>query len=285
MVRYTLKRKRSRQTTASGGAEPAISAKIIDQASTQVLHITLPPNTSVLTNQNTMSFMSGHLKTTASIGGSKEPQEPQEGGGMLNALKRAVSGQSFLINKVVNPSSETAELTLSPNMPSAITQLTLKPGEEWKISPGCILAATPNVTISGSLNIIDNFKASFVTNTAVYSTALIKEGTESGYVWISGYGGIDKRDITPSETPFILNNGIFLAMPTKFWKAYIDVGTAHGLMDSIMTNLGIVMKIQKKKSDTNPAPTIPLYMQTINIANMQHMIKSIAAEQVNKRIQ
>ncbi len=277
MARYTLKRKRT-----SGGAAPSFTAKIIDQASTQILQITLPPNTSILTNQNTMSFMSGHLKTTASIGGF---QEPQEGSGMLNALKRAVSGQSFLINKVINPSSETAELTLSPNMPSAITELTLKPGEEWKISPGCILAATPNVAISGSLNILDNFKASFVTGTAVYSTAVVKEGTSPGSVWITGYGGIDKRNITPSETPFILNNGIFLAMPTKFWKAYVDVGTAHGLLDSIMTNLGIVMKIQKKSSDTTLAPTFPLYMQTINIANMQNMIKTIAAEQVNRRIQ
>jgi uncharacterized protein (AIM24 family) len=277
MARYTLKRKRT-----SGGAVPSFTAKIIDQASTQILQITLPPNTSILTNQNTMSFMSGHLKTTASIGGF---QEPQEGSGMLNALKRAVSGQSFLINKVVNPSSETAELTLSPNMPSAITELTLKPGEEWKISPGSILAATPNVAISGSLNILDNFKASFVTGTAVYSTAVVKEGTNSGSVWITGYGGIDKRNITPSETPFILNNGIFLAMPTKHWKSYVDVGTAHGFLDSLMTNLGIVMKIQKKTSDTTPAPTFPLYMQTINIANMQKMIKTIAAEQVNRRIQ
>lgn len=279
MVRYTLKRKR-------GGSTPTIQAKIVDQASTQVLQITLPPNTSLLTNQNTMSYMSGHLKTTAGVGGSLEQEQQfQDGAGIMNAFKRVVSGQSFLINKVVNPSNETAELTLSPSMPSAITELTLKSGEEWKICPGSVLAATSNVIISGSLNIIDNFKASFVTNTAVYTSVVVKEGTESGRVWITGYGGIDKRNITPSETPFILNNGVFLAMPTKFWKSYVDVGTAHGLLDSIMTNLGIVMKIQKKKSDTTPAPTIPLYMQTINVANLQHMIQSIAAEQVNKRIQ
>jgi uncharacterized protein (AIM24 family) len=267
-----MRRRRVRKTRRGGSQTPStIIARIVDQASTQVLNITIPPNATLITDQNTMSFMSGNLKTNAQMGGD------QNGAGIFNALKRAISGENFFVNRVTNMSNEMAEITLSPTIPSAIVEIDILPGEEWKVYPGSMIAATSNVHVSGSINIFDNFKTSFVTDTAIYTTLVVKEGDTPGKIWLSGFGGIEKREIVPSSTPFVLNNGTFLAMPTKYWNKYVRVGTAGGILQSFTTSLGFVMKIQAPDAaDQNP-PKIPIYMQTLNIRNFQQMIKTIAS--------
>lgn len=266
-----------------GGAD--IEAAIVDQASTQVLRITLPPGSALITDQNTMSFMSGALKTTATMGGSYAPYAAK-GAGFFNALKRAFAGESFLVNQVTNPSSEPADITLSPTIPSAIAELVVQPGEEWKLYPGAMMAATSNVRVSGSLNIFENFKSSFVTGSALYTSVSVPAGGAAGRVWISGFGGIDKRDIVPTQTPFVLNNGVFLAIPARYWGTYVKVGTAGSITDAILTDIGFVMKIQAPNTSPDVThPTIPLYMQTINIHNFQTMIKTIAAAEVDRKTQ
>jgi uncharacterized protein (AIM24 family) len=272
-------KRRTRKLRGGDVGNAEITATIVDQASTQVLRLTMPPGAALQTDQNTMAFMTGQLKTTASMGGSR--QGAQKGAGFFNAFKRIISGESFFVNQVVNQSQETAEITLSPTIPSAIAELVVQPGEEWKLYPGAMMAATPNVRVSGSLNIFENFKSSFVTGSAVYTSVSVPAGGAAGRVWISGFGGIEKRDITPSTTPFILNNGVFLAMPAQHWGNYVKVGTAGGILDSFMTSIGFVMKIQASAEGTHP--TIPLYMQTINIHNFENMIKTIAAAEVSSQ--
>lgn len=277
----TPRRRSARPTRRHVGGDygdgSGITAAIVDQASTQVVRFTMPPGSALVTDQNTMSFMTGHLVTTATMDGG----ERQKGSGFFNALKRAVTGESFLINRVRNPTQEVAEMTLAPPTPSAIAEITIAPGEEWKVYPGSMMAATPNVKVTGSINIFENFKTSFVTDTAVYTTLSVPAGGTPGRAWISGFGGIEKRDITPSSTPFVLNNGTFLAMPSRHWGTYVTVGTAGGILDSFVTNLGFVMKIQAPANDT-ALPTIPVYMQTLNIRNFQQMIRDIARTEAEK---
>lgn len=269
--------RKTRKTKARKGGAQEIKATILDQASTQVLRIEVPPGASLIADQNTMAYMSGELKAVARTGGATN------GGGFMNAFKRAVTGQSFFVNEFTNPTNTVAEITLSPFIPSAIAEITIQPDEEWKVHPGCVLAATPNVRISGSLNIFDNFRASFVTQTAVYSTVGLKEGsTTPGRAWISGFGGIEQRTIKPTQTPFILNNGTFLAMPAKYWNAYVDVGTPGSLLDSFMTNIGFVLKIQDKSKGSVPPPSIPVYIQSINVHNFKQMIRTIASAEAQK---
>ncbi len=256
-----------------GGAE--VTGTILDQASTQVLRITMPPGAALVTDQNTMAYMTGQLQTSVQMGGQ---QKAQEGAGFLNALKRTFSGESFFVNQVTNPSNETAEITLAPSIPSAITEIALEPEEEWKMYPGCLLAATSNVSVSGSLNVFQNFRSSFVTGSAMYTT--VKATGGPGRAWICGFGGIEKRDITTSNTPFILNNGTFLAMPAKYWDSHVDVGTAGGILNAFLTDIGFVMKIQNRRGA--PSVTIPLYMQSLNIRNFQQMIKTIAATEAKR---
>jgi uncharacterized protein (AIM24 family) len=258
----------------AGGAE--FIATIVDHASTQVLRVTMPPGSSIITDQNTMAYMSGHLKTAATMGGS------QEGGGWLNAFKRSITGESFLINQVVNNTNETGEMTLAPQIPSAIAEVVIAPGEEWKVYPGSVLAATSNVRISGNINPFGSILTSFVTDTATYSTVSVPEGTTPGKAWICGFGGVEKRDITPSSIPFVMNNGTFLAMPLRYWDKYVNVGHHNTAVGAFVTDIGLVMTIQGSDSDPTP-PTFSVYMQPLNLRNYHTMIKQIAGTNTVKK--
>ncbi len=210
--------------------------------------------------------MSGQLKTVSSVGS-----------GLWNAIKRGITGESFLSNIVSNPSQETAELVLAPPLAGAITELTIQPGTTWRLYPGSFMAATPNVKMTGSL--FDSFQLSLATDTTVYTSVEVPAGGEPGRVWIYGFGGIEEKTITPTSTPYILNNGTFLAMPHKtsqgnLWDAYVSVGTPGSLMESFLTQIGFVMKIQAKEGQT--APSFPLYTQTLNIENLKHFVRGIS---------
>jgi uncharacterized protein (AIM24 family) len=228
----------------------------------------IPPGGSLITDQNTLAYMSGHLKTNASTGT-----------GLWNAIKRGITGESFLSNIVSNPSQETAELVLAPPLAGAIVELTVQPGELWRLYPGSFLAATPNVKISGSLNMFDSFRVSFVMDTFVYTSVEVPAGSDAGRVWIYGFGGIEKKTITPTTVPYILNNGTFLAMPHKtaqgnLWDSYVSVGTPGSLTQAFLTNIGLVMKIQTKEGQTTTE--FPLYTQTLNIENLKRFVGDIA---------
>ena len=263
-------RRKTRRGKQGGNlnSSDTLQATILDQAATQVLKFLVPPGASLITDQNTLAYMSGQLKTEASTGT-----------GLWNALKRGITGESFLSNMVSNPSQETAELVLSPPLAGAIVELSIAPGEVWRLYPGSFLAATPNIKVSGSLNMFDSFRVSFVMDTFVYTSVETLPNTGPGRVWIYGFGGIEQKTITPTSTPYILNNGTFLAMPHKtaqgnLWDSYVSVGTPGSLMQAFLTNIGLVMKIQTKEGQT--APSFPLYTQTMNIEHLKRFIGNIA---------
>ena len=265
--RQSNRRRRQSRRQKAGAAE--LQATILDQASTQVLKFLIPPGGSLITDQNTLAYMSGHLKTEASTGT-----------GLWNALKRGITGESFLSNVVTNPSQETAELVLAPSLAGAITEITIQPGTTWRLYPGSFMAATPNVKMTGSLRMYESFRLiSLAGDTIFYTSVEVPAGEEPGRVWIYGFGGIEEKTITPTSTPYILNNGTFLAMPHKttqgnLWDAYVSVGTPGSLMESFLTQIGFVMKIQAKEGQTGPS--FPLYTQTLNIENLKHFVRGIA---------
>ena len=122
--------------TQRGGAKEKpvalkpITAVILDQASTQTLQLKIPPGGSLLTNQNTMMYMEGSLTTEAKVSG------------IWNAIRRGITGQSVLSNLVTNSGDSEAEILLAPSLPGAVVEITIRPGESWKIFPGSFLAGT-----------------------------------------------------------------------------------------------------------------------------------------------
>lgn len=282
---------------AKGGAI-ASSYKINPNNGNPTLEITLGPGQSVLTNQDVMIYMDGRVGIDYKIGGhlgplvlrkrhstkkrrtSNKTKKAYRGGGLFDAIKRGITGQSFFQNVMTNPSKEhTMKLVLSTRLPGSITPIHLKPGHVWNIGPGSFMAATMGVNISGNLNILRNFKTAFVGESPVYTRVQLAEGVPAGIVWIGAYGGVEQHNVELANETLFINNGNFLAMPAVMdgvdvWKGAVRVGLPASIAKSFMTDIGFVLKI-----GGSPIPlTIPVYTQTHNPGHLTKLIRDIARD-------
>ena len=238
-----------------------------------ILNFSLEPGTSIITNQETMSYMDGGLVTSATLGA----------GGVWSWFARDVTGSSVLQNLVTNPTPTVRRITLSPLLQGSIVQVNVKKGERWRFADHSFLACTPNLIISGNLNVFSNFRLLFVGQGITYTTVEATDG--DGIVWVSAHGAAVKHEMTlgtADSVPLFINNGCFLGMldykdGIDYWHNYVDVGTANDLFSALFTQLGWVMKIQDKGSLGTPI-TCTVITQSLNPHNFERYVSNIAAK-------
>jgi len=267
-------------SSGSSGLFKELGAEIVNLNGYDVLKFKIAPQASVITNQETLSYMDGGLVTGATMGS----------GSIFSALFRSISGASFLQNSVSNPTQNTLKMTLSPRLQGSLTRIDIQPGETWRVADGSFVAATSNLQISGNINIFSNFRMMFVGENLTYTTATAHQGSP-GSLWISSYGGIEKHEIdmgTGSTVPLFINNGCFLSMldnngAVNFWNDYVSVGTANGLFSAMFTQLGWVMKIQDTVPPRRPGPLkLTVLTQSLNPHNLEKYIANIAQKVVER---
>jgi len=263
----------------TAGPYANLGAQVTNINGYDILKFNMSPGASVITNQETMSYMDGGLSTNATLGSS----------GFFGALLRGLTGSSVLQNAVTNPTQNPLKMILSPLLQGSILQIDIKAGETWRFADKSFLACTPNLNVSGNVNIFSNFRLMFVGENLTYTTISATQG--GGTVWISSFGAIEKHDVvmgTGSTVPLFINNGCFLGMldnngSVNFWNDYVTVGTANGLFSAMFTQLGWIMKIQDSTPPRRPGPiTCTVFTQSLNPHNFEKYIAHIAQQVVNK---
>jgi uncharacterized protein (AIM24 family) len=267
----------SKGTGSSGltsGPYANLGAEVVNSNGYDILRFNMAPTASVITNQDTVSYMDGGLSTGATTGT----------GGLFAAFFRGIAGSSVLQNSVVNPTSNTLKMVLSPMLQGSIIQVDIQAGETWRFADKAFIAATPNLAVSGNINIFSNFRMMFVGENLTYTTVSASQGT-AGTVWVSSYGAIEKHEInmgTGSTVPLFINNGCFLGMldndgVINFWNDYVSVGTANGFFSAMFTQLGWMMKIQDTTPPRRPGPVkVTVLTQSLNPHNLEKYIANIA---------
>jgi uncharacterized protein (AIM24 family) len=256
----------------SDGPFSKLGAKIVNKGGYDILKFELQPGSSVITNQETMAYMDGALSMTGTLGN----------GGLFSGLLRGVTGASVVQNAVTNPTQVPMSIYLSPFLDGSIVQVDLKAGETWKFADKSFMACTPNLKVSGDINIFNNFRLGFAGAGLTYTTV---EAPTDGYVWVSAYGGADFHGIdmgTGTTTPLFINHGCFLGMLSKspsvdFWQDYVRVGTAGGFMNTVLTGTGFIMKIQDSSPPKRPGPVKCVVLtQSLNRSHLEQYVKKIA---------
>jgi uncharacterized protein (AIM24 family) len=179
-------------------------------------------------------------------------------------------------------------MVLSPLTQGSVVQIDVKPGETWRFADKSFIACTPNLNVSGNINIFSNFRMMFVGENLTYTTVSADQGS-AGSIWISCYGAVEKHEInmgSGSSVPLFINNGCFLGMidhdaSHNYWENYVSVGTANGLFSAMFTQLGWVMKIQDTTPSRGAAKCLVL-TQSLNPHNLEKYIASIAQTVVEK---
>jgi len=267
------------QSGIKKGEYTNLGAKIQNLNGFDLLKFEMQPGSSVITNQETMSYMDGGLTTTATTGTT----------GFFGALFRGIAGASVLQNQVQNATSKILTMVISPLLQGSIVQVNVQPGETWRFADRAFLACTPNLGVSGNLNIFSNFRMLFVSENLTYVTVSAKDSP--GVVWVSAHGACETHRLemgTENSSPFYINNGCFLGMldsvgPLNFYKDYVRVGLPSTLFQSMFTQLGFVMKIQDTVPPVRPGPLhVVVLTQSLNPHNLEQFISRIAEAKVNE---
>ena len=252
-----------------------LGAKIVNLNGYDMLKFEIQPNASIITNQDTMSYMDGGLTTVATVGST----------GFFGAILRGVTGSSMLQNKVENLTPDVLTMTLSPLLQGSIIQVDIRAGETWRFADRTFLACTPNLGVTGNVNIFSNFKMIFVGQDVTFVQIFAKD--TDGTVWISAHGACETHMLPmgiETSKPFFINNGCFLGMLSNkdginYYKDYVKVGLPSSLFQSVFTDLGFVMKIQDSKPVIRPGPIQCLVLtQSLNPHNLEKFIHNIAEQ-------
>jgi uncharacterized protein (AIM24 family) len=260
-----------------------IGANIQNQNGFDTLKFDLQPGASIITNQETMSYMDGGLTTTGTTGST----------GVFGALLRGLAGASVIQNQVVNNTQKPLTMVLSPLLHGSIVQVNIKAGETWRLADRCFLACTQNLAVSGNLNIFSNFRMLFVSENLTYVTVSATNGP--GIVWVSAHGACETHTFEmgmgpENSTPFYINNGCFLGMldssnGINYYKDYVKVGLPSSLFQSMFTQLGFVMKIQDTVPPIRPGPIqVVVLTQSLNPHNLEKFITNIVDAKINQAL-
>ena len=254
-----------------------LGARIENLNGFDMLKFEIQPGASLVSNQDTMSYMDGGLTMRATLGT-----------GFFSAVMRGLSGSSVLQNTIENTTSRPLSIVLSPLLQGSIVQVNIKAGESWKFADRSFLACTPNLTVTGNLNIFKNFSMVLVSQNI--SFVKIIAPISDGIVWISAHGACEAHSIvfgTGDPNPFFINNGCFLGMVSEkngidYYQDYVRVGLASSMFNSFFTDLGFVMKIQ----DTVPPKRtghVPLTVltQSLNPHNLEKYISAIVEQKMS----
>jgi len=253
-----------------------IGASIVNKNGYDTLECKLEPGASLITNQDTLCYMEGGIETKATTGSS----------GLGGMFRRAITGSSFFQNSVINNATTIRKIVLSPLLEGSIVEIVIQPGELWRFADKTFLACSPNLQVSGNLNIFRNFRMSFTNGNLTYVT--VSAADTVGVVWVTGYGGVEKHELTMGENsiPLLINNGCFLGMlSTKgdidYWKDYTTLSVPGGVFTAFMTKIGFVMKIGDSTPPKRYNPvTCTVYTQTLNPRNLEEYVDRIARREV-----
>ena len=255
-----------------------LGAKIKNLNGYDILKFEIAPGASLVTNQDTMAYMDGGLTMNATVGKS-----------FFNAILRGISGSSVLQNTVENKTHRSLTIAISPLLQGSIIQVNIKAGESWRFADRSFLACTPNLVVTGNLNIFSNFRMVFVGQNV--SFVQINAPETDGIVWISAHGAAEVHSIefgTGNANPFYINNGCFLGMVAQkngidYFKDYVRVGLASTMFTSFFTDIGFVMKIQDSIPPRRSHPThFTVLTQSLNPHNLEKYISRIVEQHMDR---
>ena len=246
-----------------------------------ILTITVPPNNSVIIEPSNMIHMNGKLVVEPIVQSKHDTYMSKLGTG----LKRIISGNSFFDNQISNHTNEYLKLSVGSLFVGGIVKIEIQPDEVWRFTPSSFLACTSNLIISGDVNIFKNFKGLLGGQSLLYTQVSSKDGN-SGTVWISSYGGVQKHEVQMGEytEKLYINDGNFLGMLSEdkknnidYFLKFVSVGSANGFMKGLITKTALLLKIEDKKpSKENNDKKCIVYTQSLNMRNLNNHIAGIA---------
>lgn len=209
----------------------------------------LKPNQTVFCNSGSMSWMDDKIKAQA-----------KNRSGFFSGMKRMfLTDNSYFTTDYTGISPKGNKITFSPKLPGDIIALPIEPGTGLYISGDGFVAGTNNIVVATKTrwrNMLVN-EDTFMTKISVPA-----DSTSKGMVWVSSYGGIIKKTISPGEK-LKVDTGHFVASSDH---VNYKLGKVGGWMTMVLSGEGLVMTFEATDKP------VTLYLQSRNFMQIVRML-------------
>lgn len=197
-----------KKKTKGGDAPPPdamYDAKLLGDSSSRYVVFKLKQNQAVCADSASLIYMKDGI-TYGSIKIGKDNESMTSA--MLGFFGRKLSGETGFIQQYDGPGT----VALGSSLPGDVTMFAVNPGDTYYLSRGAFIACSPNIRVSGGLNLIGILgigqEEGFVLPTVTTDNSI-------GYIWIGAYGTFERHEI-PQGQSMLINNGQFLAANKKY---------------------------------------------------------------------
>lgn len=173
----------------------------------------------------------GEADAMASMAGSMDMDAKFNGGFLSGLKKRFLGGESLFVNHYTNNTAKPLPLTLAPNTPGDIQQMTLN-GESFCLQPGAYIASTPGIKLGTRWAGL----ASLVGREGLFKLMVSGEGT----VWYGAFGALIEREI---DGQYIVDTGHLVGYEPQI---KLKVQLAGGIFSSFFSGEGLVTRVEGK---------------------------------------
>lgn len=155
-------------------------------------------------------------------------------GGFWKGLTRACAGESYWLEHI-RCDSDSSTMILAANNIGFITQLTIEPGDVWRVHKDGFFASGPHVNIRG--NVQGLLKGLFSRQGFV---VLEVTSTAPSPLFLSSFGAVDCIDLEEGET-FLVDNGHLVAWPSHM-RYDIVAAAKRGYFQSWKSGEGLMCR-------------------------------------------
>ncbi|MHA1146171.1 MAG: TIGR00266 family protein [Candidatus Helarchaeota archaeon] len=208
---------------------------IIFQPSFSLLEVRLKNGQELKTEGGTMAYMDPSLEIKV-IKAAK---------GFWGSLKRALAGETFLLNKII--ANDDGRIGLAPTYIGDISHIPMEQGDNWVVFSGAFMACSSSINASTKFQ---GFKKGFFSGERMFFLDLLAEEGPAD-LFIAASGGFRTFELDKGET-IVIDNGHLVAQEKSVRYEIKKIG---GLKATIFSGEGLVVKL------TGPGKVI---MQTRN---------------------
>lgn len=199
-----------------GDVGPRLRFEVSGPQGDRTLTVKLAKGESVLADGGTLAYCDGEVAVTTAAGSLKR------------LFGRALAGESAFQNTYTGTSDMGDQaVTFAAVVPGDIVELRLAPGEALKLTRGAFLAGTPNVEVTGTLNMRGLLGVGQQEGVVI---SLVKAPADRGAVVLAtGFGSVTRHEVAAGRS-LVVNNERFFACDSRVSYTISKMGNVKSFL-------------------------------------------------------
>eukprot|EP00873_Tetraselmis_striata_P027042 jgi/Tetstr1/447306/TSEL_034743.t1 len=218
-------------TGTGTGPNPPATLRLVGDPAFSSIELNLNPREAVLGGEGRMLFRSGEVETKAKTQG------------LGKAIARGLAGAGLAINEFTGVGAAGGMVAFSGIAPGGMVEAKVTKTVPLVLSRQVFICCDTSIEIGAKFNFRGLFEVGQDEGFLLPRAAIPPDsGSDSGRIWLSGFGHIQKHEVPPGQSLWV-DNGCFVActVPDPNKPPYTIDSAVKGLLQSLLTGEGFAM--------------------------------------------